>query len=57
MTAPARLPVREDPVDAIAAALARALARQHHASSARSNPESHDENSDLRPLFVPAAEG
>ncbi|MBB3991289.1 hypothetical protein [Croceicoccus naphthovorans] len=56
MTAPARIPVDDDPLDVIAMTIARILARQHHADSLAATPEPINAHRDLRPLQQPAAE-
>jgi hypothetical protein len=57
MNAHARLAPDRDPVDVIAMALARALARQHHAEAlAAASEGNNDAHRDLRPLLQPAPE-
>lgn len=56
MTSPARIPLADDPLDVIALAIARTLARQHHADSLAVTSETHHAHRDLRPLQQPAAE-
>ncbi|MDR7101481.1 hypothetical protein [Croceicoccus sp. BE223] len=56
MNAPARIPLADDPLDVIALAIARTLARQHHADSLAATPETRHAHRDLRPLQQPAAE-
>lgn len=57
MNAPARIPMHGDPFDTIVVALARSLARQHHAASPLAATESTHAHRDLRPILEPAPEG
>lgn len=55
MNAHVRLAPDRDPVDTIAIALARALARQHHAEAlAKPGEGKNDAHRDLRPLQLDA---